>query len=65
LLLLFVATLALVCGVFNLRDRLHQRLVLADGVFWVDSPGKVVAQRIEPGSPAPELEFTRATFLKA
>lgn len=53
MLLLFVATLALVCGIFNLRDRLHQRLVLADGVFWVDSSdGKVVAQRIEPGSPA-------------
>ncbi|HZN10134.1 MAG TPA: hypothetical protein VFC61_00565, partial [Blastocatellia bacterium] len=53
LLLLFVATLAVVCGVFNLRDRLNQKAVPTDGVVWEDHPGRgVVAARLDPDGPA-------------
>jgi two-component system, NtrC family, sensor kinase len=53
LLLLFVAVLALVAGIFNFRDRVVQKAVPTDGVLWVDKPGwGVVAETVEPGSPA-------------
>lgn len=51
--LLFIALLALAAGVFNLRDRLNQKPVYTDGVTWRDVEGiGVVAERVEPGSPA-------------
>ena len=53
LLLLFAAVLALIAGVFNLRDRIVQKPVPTDGVLWVDKAGwGVVAETVEPGSPA-------------
>jgi hypothetical protein len=53
LLLLFIAFLALAAGAFNLRDRLNQRPVYTDGVFWRDVSGLgIVAGYVEPGSPA-------------
>jgi hypothetical protein len=53
LLLLFIAFLALAAGAFNLRDRLNQKPVYTDGVIWRDVAGLgVVAERVEPGSPA-------------
>jgi hypothetical protein len=56
LLLLFIALLAMVAGVFNLRDRVNQKPVPTDGVIWVDRPGMgVVAERIEPGGPVARL----------
>jgi two-component system, NtrC family, sensor kinase len=51
--LLFIAFLALAVGGFNLRDRLTQKPVYTDGVIWRDVEGVgVVAERVEPGSPA-------------
>ncbi len=53
LLLLFIASLALAGGAFNLRDRLNQKPVYTDGVLWRDVAGVgVVADKVEPGSPA-------------
>lgn len=61
LVLLFIAFLAVAAGAFNLRDRLNQKPVYRDGVLWRDVvelgedglPAiKVVADRVEPGSPA-------------
>ncbi|HEX4948271.1 MAG TPA: hypothetical protein VFZ34_16475, partial [Blastocatellia bacterium] len=53
LLLLFTAVLALIAGVFNLRDRIVQKPVPTDGVLWVDKAGLgVVAEMVEPNSPA-------------
>jgi hypothetical protein len=52
LLLLFVAALLLLGGVFNLRDRMHQKPVWTDGVTWKDGPYGVVADKVEPRSPA-------------
>jgi S1-C subfamily serine protease len=51
--LLFIAFLAVAAGAFNLRDRLNQKPVYSDGVIWRDVDGLgVVADRVEPGSPA-------------
>ncbi|MGH9851425.1 MAG: hypothetical protein ACREBD_16435, partial [Blastocatellia bacterium] len=53
LLLLFIASLALAGGAFNLRDRLNQKPVYTDGVLWRDVAGVgVVADKVESGSPA-------------
>lgn len=62
LVLLFIASLALAAGAFNLRDRLNQKPVYSDGVLWRDvaeldaTTGevvpRVVAEWVEPGSPA-------------
>ncbi len=53
LLLLFLAFLALAGGAFNLRDRMNQKPVLTDGVVWRDDARLgVVAERVEPNSPA-------------
>jgi two-component system, NtrC family, sensor kinase len=53
LLLLFVAALALIAGLFNLRDRLNQKDVPTDGVIWVDHPERrVVAEYVDPNGPA-------------
>jgi PAS domain S-box-containing protein len=53
MLLLFITVLAVIGGVFNLRDRWVQRPVPTDGVVWVDREGVgVVAEYVEPGSPA-------------
>ncbi|MBL8202862.1 MAG: PAS domain S-box protein [Blastocatellia bacterium] len=53
MLLLFAAVLALIAGVFNLRDRIVQKPVPTDGVVWVDKPGLgVVAEIVTPNSPA-------------
>ena len=53
LLLLFAAVLALLAGLFNLRDRVVQKPVKTDGVIWVDKAGwGVVAESVEPKSPA-------------
>jgi hypothetical protein len=53
LLLLFIAVLALASGAFNLRDRSNQKPVPTDGVLWKDVASLgVVAERVEPGSPA-------------
>jgi two-component system, NtrC family, sensor kinase len=51
--LVFIAHLALAVGAFNLRDRLNQKPVYSDGVIWRDVDGLgVVADKVEPGSPA-------------
>ncbi len=51
--LFFIAFLALAAGAFNLRDRLNQKPVYTDGALWRDVEGVgVVAERVEPGSPA-------------
>ncbi|HKQ72425.1 MAG TPA: ATP-binding protein [Blastocatellia bacterium] len=51
--LVFIAFLAVAAGAFNLRDRLNQKPVYSDGVIWRDVEGLgVVADRVEPGSPA-------------
>jgi two-component system NtrC family sensor kinase len=53
LLLLFLAALALISGLFNLRDRLNQKPVPTDGVVWIDHPQLgVVAQSVDPKGPA-------------
>jgi two-component system, NtrC family, sensor kinase len=53
LVLLFIASLALAAGSFNLRDRLNQKPVYSDGVLWRDAPGLgVVADQVAPGGPA-------------
>src|SRR5262245_50472157 len=61
LVLLFIAFLALAAGAFNLRDRLNQKPTYSDGVLWRDVTeigddgrpfNKVVADKVEPGSPA-------------
>ncbi|MGH9755520.1 MAG: ATP-binding protein [Blastocatellia bacterium] len=62
LVLLFITFLALAAGAFNLRDRLNQKPVYTDGVLWRDVTEldagagevvpRVVAERVEPGSPA-------------
>ncbi|HEY6401345.1 MAG TPA: hypothetical protein VI479_08035, partial [Blastocatellia bacterium] len=53
LVLLFIASLALAAGSFNLRDRLNQKPVYSDGVLWRDAPGLgVVADQVEPRGPA-------------
>lgn len=53
MLLLFAATLALIGGVFNLRDRINQKPIPSDGVHWTDLSGVgVIASEIEPDSPA-------------
>src|SRR5206468_756622 len=53
LLLLFMAALALIGGLFNLRDRVIQKEVPADGVIWVDQPRLgVVAEYVDPKGPA-------------
>lgn len=64
LLLLFIALLALASGAFNLRDRLNQKVVLTDGVVWRDDAELgVVADRIEPGSPAAKESIRRGDVL--
>lgn len=53
LLLLFLAALALLSGLFNLRDRFNQKAVPTDGVIWIDHPQLgVVAQQVDPKGPA-------------
>ena len=64
LLLLFIALLALGSGAFNLRDRLNQKVVLSDGVVWRDDAELgVVADRVEPGSPAAKESIRRGDVL--
>jgi two-component system NtrC family sensor kinase len=66
MLLLFVAFLALAAGAFNLRDRLNQKTVYTDGVFWRDDAEfGVVAERVEPGSPASRADIRRGDTLIA
>jgi signal transduction histidine kinase len=63
-LLLFIALLALASGAFNLRDRLNQKVVLTDGVVWRDDAELgVVADRVEPGSPAAKESIRRGDVL--
>jgi len=63
-LLLFIAFLAMAGGGFNLRDRLTQKPVPTDGVVWRDN-GKlgVVAEAVEPGSPASLADIRRGDVL--
>jgi len=64
LLLLFLAFLALVSGLFNLRDRLNQKAVMSDGVVWRDDPQfGIVADKIEPNSPATRAGIWRGDIL--
>jgi two-component system NtrC family sensor kinase len=66
LLLLFVAFLALAAGAFNLRDRLNQKTVYTDGVIWRDDAEfGVVAEIVEPGSPASRADIRRGDTLIA
>jgi two-component system, NtrC family, sensor kinase len=66
MLMLFVAFLALAAGAFNLRDRLNQKTVYTDGVFWRDDAEfGVVAERVEPGSPASRADIRRGDTLIA
>ncbi len=65
LVLLFIASLALAAGAFNLRDRLNQKPVYSDGVLWRDVEGLgVVADRVEPGSPASLAGVYRGDVLR-
>ncbi len=64
LLLLFIAFLALVSGLFNLRDRLNQKAVMTDGVIWRDDPEfGIVADRVEPDSAAMRAGVYRGDIL--
>ncbi|MEP7340165.1 MAG: ATP-binding protein [Acidobacteriota bacterium] len=64
LLLLFVAFLALVSGLFNLHDRMNQKAVMTDGIVWRDdSQFGIVADKIEPGSPATRAGVWRGDIL--
>src|SRR5262249_11142051 len=64
LLLLFVATLALVGGAFNLRDRMSYKPVPTDGVTWRDDARfGVVAEKVEPRSPASLAGIYRGDIL--
>jgi hypothetical protein len=66
MLMLFVAFLALAAGAFNLRDRLNQKTVYTDGVIWRDDAELgVVAERVEPGSPASRADIRRGDTLIA
>jgi two-component system, NtrC family, sensor kinase len=66
MLLLFVAFLALAVGAFNLRDRLNQKTVYTDGVIWRDDAEfGVVAEKVEPGSPASRADIRRGDTLIA
>lgn len=64
LLLLFVAVLAVICSVFNLRDRWVQKAVPTDGVVWEDRPGiGVIAARVDSDSPASRASIRRGDHL--
>ncbi|MGH9937863.1 MAG: PAS domain S-box protein, partial [Blastocatellia bacterium] len=64
LVLLFIAFLALAAGAFNIRDRLRQGPVYTDGVMWRDVEGiGVVAEKVEPGSPASRAGVYRGDVL--
>jgi len=64
LLLLFIAFLALVSGLFNMRDRLNQKAVMTDGVIWRDDPQfGIVAAQVEPGSAAMRAGVYRGDIL--
>lgn len=64
LLLLFIAFLAVLSGLFNLRDRLNQKAVMTDGVVWQDdSQFGIVAAQIEPGSAAMRAGVYRGDIL--
>jgi hypothetical protein len=53
LLLLFVSALALVGGLFNMRDRFNPKAVPSDGVTWIDDAQRgVVAEWVKPNGPA-------------
>ncbi len=66
MILLFVAFLALASGVFNFRDRLNQKPVPTDGVVWRDDRELgVVAEIVEPGSPAALADIRRGDILIA
>jgi two-component system NtrC family sensor kinase len=66
MLMLFVAFLALAAGAFNLRDRLNQKTVYTDGVIWRDDAEfGVVAEIVEPGSPASRADIRRGDTLIA
>jgi two-component system, NtrC family, sensor kinase len=61
LVLLFIASLALAAGAFNLRDRLIQKPVYSDGVLWRDVEGPdVFADEVEPGAAAPLRRYVIA-----
>lgn len=64
ILLLFIAFLALAGSAFNLRDRINQKEVPTDGVVWRDdSQFGVVAESIEPGSPASRADIRKGDVL--
>ena len=64
--LVFIAFLAVAAGAFNLRDRLNQKPVYTDGVFWRDVEGLgVVAEKVEPGGPASLAGVYRGDVLLA
>jgi two-component system, NtrC family, sensor kinase len=64
MLLLFVALLALTGSVFNLRDRFNQKPVPTDGVQWRDDEKLgVIADQVEPGSPAALADIRRGDIL--
>jgi hypothetical protein len=50
-------------GVLNLRARLDHPLVPYDGVLWVDTEQGIVAQSVEPGSPADRTGVRRGDLL--
>lgn len=66
MLMLFVAFLALGAGAFNFRDRMIQKTVYTDGVTWrEDADFGVVADKVEPGSPASRADVRRGDTLIA
>jgi two-component system, NtrC family, sensor kinase len=66
MLMLFVAFIALAVGAFNLRDRLNQKTVYTDGVIWRDDADfGIVAEKVEPGSPASRADIRRGDSLIA
>jgi two-component system, NtrC family, sensor kinase len=65
MLMLFVAFIALAAGAFNLRDRLNQKTVYTDGVSWRDADFGIVAEKVEPGSPASRADIRRGDLLIA
>ncbi len=64
MLLLFVAVLTLAIGAFNMRDRFYQKSVPTDGVVWGDDAKLgIVADQVEPGSPAAQADVRTGDIL--